>query len=145
MLCRRTSNRKLITTKRTNTSKLKKAEYVYLSQPETDHQGKKIFFTEFRWIVPCIFENVLSNNIYLVRKNGTNKTQALHCMRLRHLTPQKPLPDIRITPQEWKPDPEVSLKHDDLYARAWECQYERPTFDAENDSVMPPSSPEIVV
>ena len=52
----------------------------------------------------------------------------LHRIRMRQFTPRHPLPDIRITPQEWKPDPEVSLKHDDLYAGAWECEYEKPNF-----------------
>ena len=60
-------------------------------------------------------------------------------------TPSQTLPDIRITPQEWKPDPEVSLKHDDLYARAWECEYEKPFFDAQNDNATPPNPPEIQV
>ena len=41
--------------------------------------------------------------------------------------------------------PEVSLKHDDLYARAWECEYEQPISDAENNNSTPPSSLEIPV
>ena len=44
-----------------------------------------------------------------------------------------------------KPDPEVSLKYDDFYARAWECEYERPTFDVEDKNAMPPNSTEIRV
>ena len=40
---------------------------------------------------------------------------------------------------------EVSIKHDDLYAKAWECEYERPIFDAENNNVTLPNSPEIAV
>ena len=43
-------------------------------------------------------------------------------MRIRQFTPREPPADIRITPQEWKLEPEVSIKHDDLYARAWECE-----------------------
>ena len=41
-------------------------------------------------------------------------------MRLRVLTPRQPIPDVQATSHEWKPDPEVIIKHDDLYARAWE-------------------------
>ena len=48
-------------------------------------------------------------------------------------TPRQPPPDIPVNPKEYKSDPEVSLNHDDLYARAWEYNYEQPVFDAEND------------
>ena len=65
--------------------------------------------------------SVLPNNNYLVRRMGTNKTKVLHGMRMCQFTPRQTPADIRKTPQEWKPDPGVSLKHDDLYARAWEC------------------------
>ena len=66
-------------------------------------------------------------------------------MRIRYFTPLQPIPDILITPQELELDPEVSLKHEDLYARTWECEYEKPIFDAENDNVTPPKSPENAV
>ena len=125
--------------KKANASKLKEADYVYVLQPKADHQGSKIPFTEFRWIGPYIIEKVLPNNKYLVRKSGTNKTQVLHRMRMRQFTPRQLLTDIRVTPQEWKPDPEVSLKHDDLYVRAWECDYEQPIFDDENNKRTPPN------
>ena len=107
--------------KKTNASKLKQAGYVYILQPKANHQGSKIPFPDFWLIGPYIIENVLPNNNYLVRKIGTNKTQILHRMRLRPFTPRQPIPDIPITPREWQPDPEVVIKHDDLYARAWEC------------------------
>ena len=60
-------------------------------------------------------------------------------------TPRQPIPDIRITPQEWKLNPEKSLKQDDLYARAWKCEYEKPNFDAQNNNATPPNSPELPV
>ena len=128
-----------------NASKLKEAEYVYILQPEADHQGSKIPFTEFRWVGPCFIEKVLPNNNYLVRKIGTNKTQVLHRMRMRQFTPRQPPADITVKPQEYKSDPEVSLNHDDLYARAWECDYEQPIFDVENDNKAPPNQREIPV
>ena len=120
--------------KKANASKLKEADYVYILQPKADHQGSKIPFTEFRWIGPYTIEKVLPNNNYLVRKIGTNKTQVLHRMRMRQFTPCQPPAHITVKPQEYKSDPEVSLNHDDLYARAWECDYEQPIFDAENDN-----------
>ena len=88
---------------------------------------------------------MLPNNKYLVRKIGTNKTQVLHCMQRRQFTTRQPPDALRITSQDWKPDPEVSLKHDDLYARAWECDYEQPMLDAENNRATPPNSLEIPV
>ena len=106
--------------KKANASKLKEAEYVYVLQPEADRQGSKIPFTEFRWIGPYVLEKVLPNNNYLIRKIGTHKTQVLRWMRMRQFTPRQLPADIRVKPQEYIPDPEVSLNHDDLYARAWE-------------------------
>ena len=88
---------------------------------------------------------MLPNNFYLVRKIGTNKTPVLPCMRMGQLTPRQTSADVGITPQEWKPDPEVSLKYDDLYTRAWECEYEEPVFDAENNNATPPISTQIPV
>ena len=131
--------------KKTNASKLKEAVYVYVLQPKADHQGSKNPFTEFRWIGPYFIEKVFPNNNYLVRKIGTNKTQVLHRMRLRPFTPRQPPADIRVKPQDYKADPEVSLNHDNLYARAWEYDYEQPIFGAENNNTAPPNSQEIPV
>ena len=129
--------------KKTNASKLREADYVHVLPQKADRQGSKFHFTEFRWTCPYIIEKVLLN--HLVRKIGTNKTQALHRMRMRQFTHQQLLPYIRITPQEWKIDPEVSVKPDDLYARAWERENESPNFDSENHIATPPNSLEIAV
>ena len=131
--------------KKANASKLKEADDVYILQPKADHQGSKIPFTEFRWIGPYIIEKVLPNNNYLIRKIGTNKTQVLHRMRMRQFKPRQPPADITVKPQEYKSDPEVSLNHDHLYARAWEYDFEQPIFDAENDNEAPTNSQEIPV
>ena len=131
--------------KKANASKLKEADYVYILQPKADHQGSKILLTEFRWMGPYIVEKALPNNNYLVRKIGTDKTQVLHRMRMRRFTPRQPPGDIRVNPHEYKPDPEVSINHDDLYARAWEYHYEQPIFDAGNDNSVSPNQPEIPI
>ena len=130
-------------TKKANASKLKKADYVNILQPKADHQGSINPFTEFRWIGPYFIEKVLPNNNYLVRKIGTNKTQVLHRMRMRQFTPCQPPADVTVKPQEYKSDPEVSLNHDDLYARAWEYDFEQPIFDAENNNEAPTNLQEI--
>ena len=130
--------------KKANATKLKQSDYVYILQPKADHQGSKIPFTDFRWIGPYIVEKLLPNNNYVVRKIGTNKTQILHRMRLRQFTPRQPIPDIPVTPREWQTDPEIIIKHDDLYARAWECEYDKSIFDSDSDNVMSANSPEVI-
>ena len=132
-------------TKKANNSKLKQAEYVYVLQSKADHQGRKVSFTDYRWIGPYNIEKMLPNNNFVVRKIGTNKTQVLYRMRLRQLKPHQPIPDIQITPREWKPDLEVIIKYDDLYARAWEYEYEKPIFDNDYKNLVTPTSPEITV
>ena len=66
-------------------------------------------------------------------------------MRLRHFTLHQPSADFQVKPREWKPDPEVSLNHNVLYARAWECDYEQPFFQAKNSNEAPPNPHEIRV
>ena len=131
--------------KKANASKLKQSDYVYILQPKAENQGSKLPFTHFQWIGPYIIEKVLPNNNYVVRKIGTNKTQILHRMRLRQFTPRQPIPDTPVTPREWQPDPEVIIKHDGLYAGAWECEYDKPIFDSDRDNLVSPNSPEVAV
>ena len=64
---------------------------------------------------------------------------------MRQFTPRQPPADITVKRQEYKSDPEVSLHHDDIYARAWEYDYDQPIFDTENDNAVPPNSQEILV
>ena len=125
--------------RKVNAWKLKEADYVYVLQPKADHQSSKTAFTEFRWFGPYIIEKKIPNNNYLVREICTNKTQVLHRMRMRQFTPHQPPADITVKPQEYKSDPEVSLNHDDLYARSWEYDFQQPIFDAENDKAAPPN------
>ena len=66
-------------------------------------------------------------------------------MRLRHFTPRQPISDIPATQREWQPDPEVVITHDDLYARAWECEYDEPNFDSDYNNLATPSPLEITI
>ena len=66
-------------------------------------------------------------------------------MRLRLFLPRQPITDVQTTSQQWKPDPEVIIKHDDLYARAWESRYETPIFDNGQHELDNDKSPEITV
>ena len=116
--------------KKTNASKLKKQQKVYyVLQPEADHQRSKNLVTDFRCIGPYVVENASSNNVYSVRKVGSNRTQVLHHMKLRPLTPRQPIPDVQTTWQDWKFNTGAIIKHPDLYAKASESEYERLIFD----------------
>ena len=112
-----TSILKLLTTKKSQRFKCQRNSLCLCLQSEADHQGCKIPLTEIRWLGPHIIEKMLANNNYRVRKIGSNKTQVLDSLRMHQFTPRQPSTDIRITPQELKPDPDVRLEHDDLYAR----------------------------
>ena len=39
----------------------------------------------------------------------------------------------------------MSFNHDDLYATAWECDYEQPIFDAESNNAASPNPQEVPV
>ena len=75
----------------------------------------------------------MPSNKYLLGKLGANKTEVLHRMRLPLFTSRKPIPDVQATSREQKPDPEVIIKHDDLYARAWESEYETPNDNSQHE------------
>ena len=62
-------------------------------------------------------------------------------MRLREFTPQQLILDLQIKSHEWKPDPEVIIKHNDLYARACEDEHEKPIFDSGYKNLVTPNSP----
>ena len=66
-------------------------------------------------------------------------------MRLLHFTPRQPIPDTPLTSREWQPDPEVIIKHNDLYARAWECEYDKPIFDSDRENMVVPDPSEVTV
>ena len=66
-------------------------------------------------------------------------------MKLRLFTPRQPTPDVKTTSYEWKPDPEVVIKHDDLYAGARESEYETSIFDNDQHQLDSDNSPEITV
>ena len=64
---------------------------------------------------------------------------------MRQFRPRQPPADIQIKPQEYKSDPKVSLKYDNLYARAWEYVYEQPIFDVDNNNAGPRKSQEFLI
>ena len=77
------------------------------------------------------------------RKNTRGaKLAPIRRLRLRQFPPRQPIPDTRVTPRDWQPDPEVIIKHDDLYARAWEYEHDELIFDSGYNKLVTPNSPE---
>ena len=107
---------------------------MFVLQPKADHQGNKLLFTEARCIEPYYIEKFSPNKKHLVGETGTEKTQVLYRMRLLQFTSRQPVPDVQLTPPEKKPDLAITIIDDDLYARAWECEYEKPIFDIDHDN-----------
>ena len=62
--------------RKSNASKLKKTDYVFILQPKADHQGSKIPCTDFRWIGPYIIEKVFllpTRNIWYAKSELTRR------------------------------------------------------------------------
>ena len=130
--------------RKANASKVKERDNLYVSQPKTNHQVSEFLFRDFLRTGQYTIKKVSPKN-YFVLEIGTDKTQVLHRMRLHQFTPRKAIPDVQTTPQKRKPDPAEISKHDDLYAIAWECEYEKPTPDNDQDRPNIRNSHEIAV
>ena len=78
---------------------------------------------------PHKLQKVLPNNKYIVRRLGTNKTQLLHRIRLRKLTPQAPLADIFVRENDWQKADQMPITNDDLYAQSWNTNFGSNPFD----------------
>ena len=114
--------------KKAKASPLKEKDYCFILQPKADHQGSKIPFCDFRWIGHYLVEKVLPNNIYIVRKLNTNKTQTLHRIRLRKYNPKKP-PEDNHQETQWQVDDNIVFPQDDLHTIAWEAEFGGHLFD----------------
>ena len=64
----------------------------------------------------------LPNEIYIVRRINTNKTQILHRIRLKKFVPNQPLED-NFREQRLQPDEEIVIPQDDLYIITWETDF----------------------
>ena len=102
---------------------LQQGDYCFILQPLVDHQGSKIPFREFQWIGPYVIEKVLPNENYIVRKLNSNKTQILHCIRLRKHTPNTEIRDVR-PERNLQADDEIIIPQDDLYSISWETEFD---------------------
>ena len=66
-------------------------------------------------------------------------------MRLRPFQPRTPLQDIQSFPKDWRPDPDILITNEDLYARSWETDFGTPIFDADKENPTPQHEPEVIV
>ena len=101
--------------------------------------------TKFCYTGPFTVEKALPNNNYLVRKDPTDETQVFQRMRQQPFTPRKPIPDEQTTSQECKPDPEVTNKQHDLYARALESDSRKFNSNNDHDRQSQPNPPEVTL
>ena len=65
----------------------------------------------------------LSNNNYTIRKIGTRYTQTLHRIRIRLYVPEERMPDVTVRSNEYLPDPDVNVSHNEWYAVSWEMDF----------------------
>ena len=80
---------------------------------------------------PYIFIKILSNNKYTRRKIGTRCTQTLHRIRLRPYVPEQRMPDVTVRSNEYFPDPENKVSHNEWYAVSWEMEFGKQTDEHE--------------
>ena len=84
---------------------------------------------------PYIIIKVLSNNKYTIRKNGTRCTQTLHRIRLRPYVPEQRMPDVTVRSNEYFPDPENKVSHNEWYAVSWEMEFGKQTDEHEKSEI----------
>ena len=65
-------------------------------------------------------------------------------MRLRTFPTRKPYP-TNPTPQDWKLDPEITVKLDDLCVSERVCDYEKSIFDNNQDELRVPNPREMMI
>ena len=97
--------------------------YCYILDPKADSQSTKFAFQDCIWTGPHVVIKVLSNNNYTIRKIGTRYTQTLHRIRIRPYVPEQRLPDVTVRTNEYLPDPDVKVSHNEWYAVSWEMDF----------------------
>ena len=117
---------------------MRKWEYVYLFQPQADHYGSKTPFRDFRCLGTYIAEKGWPKK-HLISKFAIDKTQIFVAWDYDRSSPKKPYPNSKPS-QKWEPGPEVIFKHDELYDRAWEFEYEKRTLYNDQNELNLPNS-----
>ena len=101
--------------KKAKASAFQEKVYWYIIQPTADQQGSTKRFRDFRWIGPYVVQKALSNEIYIVCKVNTNKSQILHRIRFCKFAIDMPLKDKNNT-EKFGLDDAIVISQDDLYS-----------------------------
>ena len=109
--------------RKTSAAPLKRNDYCYILNPKADNQSTKFAFQDCIRTGPYIVIKVLSNNNYTIRKIGTRYTQPLHRIRIRPYVPEQRMPDVTVRANEYLPDPDVKVSHNEWYAVSWEKDF----------------------
>ena len=104
---------------------LKINDYCYILNPKADNQSTKFAFQDCIWTGPYVVIKVFSNNNYRIRKIGTRYTQTLHSIRIRPYVPEQRLPDVTVRADNYLPDPEGEVSHNEWYAVSWEMDFRK--------------------
>ena len=102
---------------------LKVNDYCYVLNPKADNQSTKFAFQDCIWTGPYIVIKILSNNNYTIRRLGIRYTQTLHRIRIRPYVPKQRLPDVTVRTNDYLPDPDVKVSHNEWYAVSWEMDF----------------------
>ena len=114
---------------------LKVNDYCYILNPEADNQSTMFAFQDCIWTGPYIVIKVLSKNNYTIQKLGTRYTQTLHRIRIRPYVPEQRMPDFTVRPNEYLPDPDVKVLHNEWYAVSWEMDFGKQIGEHETSKV----------
>ena len=102
---------------------LKINDNCYILSPKADNQSTKFAFQDCIWTGPYIVIKILSNNNYTIRNLGTRYTQTLHRIRIRPCVPDRRLPDITVRSNDYLPNPDLKVSHNEWYAVSWEMDF----------------------
>ena len=72
---------------------------------------------------PYVVIKVLSNKNYTIRKIDTRYTQTLHRIRIRLYVREHRIPDVSVQSNEYLPDLDVKVSHNEWYAVSWEMEF----------------------
>ena len=106
----------------------------------------KNHFSAFCWVGFYFIEKKLTQEHLLDTKNCTGQNKRPYLRSTTNVYAWRtPLPDVRTTSQEWRPDPKIVKRHDDLFARAWKTEFEQPSWDNDRSKPSLPISLETII
>ena len=102
------------------TSILRDWGYLYVLQQKADHHAYNTSLAFFRWVGHLNVANSLPKNNHLTWRVQTQEKEVVHRKGPWLFMPQERSLDEQSESQDWKPDPDVIVEHDDLYSSSVE-------------------------